>query len=542
MRRREKIAILIITSIILTTVFYNNRGKVTASSVTKVGNGKYNITNEKDMFAEYVGVSKNTATVTIPDTIRVKGKTYKVVSIAEGALKGNTKLKRLTIGSKVVLIEKKAFYNCKNLKNITIKAANLTKIGVKSGSFKGINSKAVITVPSQKLSEYKKILKTGGVTGRNQQIKGKKMEEEKVEGITFDKKHPLPDPEEAICSISNIAKAGSDHFDTMKVAETTKYSANDSIPFSARVCMPPALYGQFGTREAYGVWIRCTYCDRKFSSRENYGIHGCMSNECIGANEEYPEYKDSYIESYWISDNVPCKVVFHVTLPEGLSYNEDTVKLVHFENGEIDSSAYKKEVSGQELTVTIDDIKAEPFFSQDIALDSSYIRYPIILLFNAKMNDDITVSNTATASVSYTYKGLEKTIDLGDLTVYASSLQLKNTDATGNVIDGSKFVLYKEKLVYNSANIGIPQYFEVAEAVSADGLLTFTGIGAGKYKLVQTEVPAGFKKMNSLIFSVDMAGKDGSITSLSVKDRAGKKLPWKTDTETGVINATVTNQ
>jgi len=386
----------------------------------------------------------------------------------------------------------------------------------------------------------------GSSNGRN----GPKMEKEGVEEEVVDNKvgsyaaseSALPDPEEAICSISNIAKAGSDHFDTMKVAETTKYSASDSIPFSARVCMPPALYGQFGTREAYGVWIRCTYCDRKFSSRENYGIHGCMSNECIGANEEYPEYKDSYIESYWISDNVPCKVVFHVTLPEGLSYNEDTVKLVHFENGEIDSSAYKKEVSGQELTVTIDDIKAEPFFSQDIALDSSYIRYPIILLFDAKMNDNTTVSNTATASVSYTYKGLEKTIDLGDLTVYASSLQLKNTDAAGNAIDGSKFVLYKEKLVYNSANIGVPEYFEVAESESINGLLTFTGLGKGKYKLVQTEAPAGFKKMNSLIFSVDMTGKDGSITSLSVTDKSGNPMSWDADSETGVINAEIENE
>jgi|GEM_PF-4413686 len=507
--------------------------------------GKYIIMNEKKMTAQYAGVSNKSATaVSVPDTMSLSGKDYKVTSIKANALKSNTKVKKLTIGTNIKTIGKKAFYGCKNLKTVTINTTKLTISSVKADAFKGLNSKATITVPKNKLASYKKILKAKGFNGKNQKVVGKKKEE-KIPEIIFDEDHPLPDPEEAICSISNIAKAGSDHFDTMKVAETTKYSANDSIPFSARVCMPPALYGQFGTREAYGKWIRCSVCGRRFSSRENQAIHLCMSNECFYASEEYPEQKEVYTESYWVPDESPCKVVFHVTLPDGISYQENSMKLLRSNDIEIDSSAYHAEISGQEITVTIDDIKAMPYFSYDSYDDGNDyggFRDPISILFNAKMNDDITVANTATASVSYTYKGLEKTIDLGDLTVYASSLQLKNTDATGNAIDGSKFVLFKEKLVYNSANIGVPQYFEVAEAESADGLLTFTGLGEGKYKLVQTEVPEGFKKMNSLIFVVSMKGENGNITSLSAKNQLGKKLSWDADSKTGVISATIVNQ
>lgn len=84
-------------------------------------------------------------------------------------------MKKITIGSSIVFIGEKAFYGCKNLKDITIKASNLNADGIQTKAFQGINSKAVIKVPEQKLSEYKKMLKAKGVTGKSQEIKGVKM-------------------------------------------------------------------------------------------------------------------------------------------------------------------------------------------------------------------------------------------------------------------------------------------------------------------------------------------------------------------------------
>ena len=55
-----------------------------------------------------------------------------------------------------------AFRGCKNLKNIVIKTSDLVKQGVGTDALKGLNAKAVATVPESKLSEYKKILKNKG--------------------------------------------------------------------------------------------------------------------------------------------------------------------------------------------------------------------------------------------------------------------------------------------------------------------------------------------------------------------------------------------
>lgn len=103
-------------------------------------------------------------TVNIPDSITVNHVTYKVTEIAANAFKNQKKIRKVVIPSGVSRIGKKAFYGCKNLKNITIKTTKLTKKNVGSKAFSGIHAKAVIKVPKKKQSAYKKILKARGVT------------------------------------------------------------------------------------------------------------------------------------------------------------------------------------------------------------------------------------------------------------------------------------------------------------------------------------------------------------------------------------------
>ena len=66
------------------------------------------------------------------DTVSYDGKTFKVTKIA-----------------------KKAFYNCRNLKQITVKATGINKVGKKA--FKGTNKQLKIKVPKKKLKAYKKL-------------------------------------------------------------------------------------------------------------------------------------------------------------------------------------------------------------------------------------------------------------------------------------------------------------------------------------------------------------------------------------------------
>ena len=100
------------------------------------------------------------------------------LAIAANAFKNQKKIKKVVIPSSVNRIGKKAFYGCKNLKNITIKTTKLTKKNVGSKAFFGIHAKAVIKVPKKKLSAYRKMLKARGVTKKEKvqaiKVKSKK--------------------------------------------------------------------------------------------------------------------------------------------------------------------------------------------------------------------------------------------------------------------------------------------------------------------------------------------------------------------------------
>lgn len=171
-------------------------------TVTKSGKSGGTVTYTKP-------VNKNVTSVSVSKKVSIDGISYKVTGIAPNAFKNCKKLKKVTIGnnvtvignsafsgcsklktvtigtkvttigakafykcsaltkitipSKVNKIEKQAFYKCKNLKNISIKTTKLTSKKVGSKAFQGINSKATIKVPKQKLSAYKKLLKAKGI-------------------------------------------------------------------------------------------------------------------------------------------------------------------------------------------------------------------------------------------------------------------------------------------------------------------------------------------------------------------------------------------
>ncbi len=101
--------------------------------------------------------NKKVKKVTIPATVKIDGVTYKVTSVADGALKNYKNLTQVTVGKNVTKIGKNAFYGCKKLKKIVIKGKNLKTVG--KNAFKGIQKNAVIDVPNSKKKAYKKLFK-----------------------------------------------------------------------------------------------------------------------------------------------------------------------------------------------------------------------------------------------------------------------------------------------------------------------------------------------------------------------------------------------
>ncbi|MDD7209410.1 MAG: leucine-rich repeat protein, partial [Lachnospiraceae bacterium] len=138
---------------------------IKAGMTVKSSSGKENVKvlSAAKRTVEYVKPSKKTyKSVTVPSTVKISGKTYKVSRISSGAFKGMTKLQKVTIGSNVEKIGSKAFYKCKKLKKITILSKKLSKSKVGSKAFYGTKKKAVVKVPKSKYKAYKKFLSKKG--------------------------------------------------------------------------------------------------------------------------------------------------------------------------------------------------------------------------------------------------------------------------------------------------------------------------------------------------------------------------------------------
>ena len=92
------------------------------------------ISTSKKTVAYKAPVNKKAKTVSIPATVKIRGKKYKVTQIAEGAFKNNKKVTKVTIGSNVSKISKNAFNGAIKLKTVTM-GQNVTEIG--ANAFKG---------------------------------------------------------------------------------------------------------------------------------------------------------------------------------------------------------------------------------------------------------------------------------------------------------------------------------------------------------------------------------------------------------------------
>ena len=128
---------------------------------------KYQITNVDKKEVSFVKpVNKKAKKITVPNTVKIDGKTYKVTCVSGKTFSGANKCKTIIIGKNVTSIKAKAFSGCKNVKTIIFKTTKLTKKTVAKNAFKGITKKTTIKVPKKKVSSYKKIFKSKGLSSK----------------------------------------------------------------------------------------------------------------------------------------------------------------------------------------------------------------------------------------------------------------------------------------------------------------------------------------------------------------------------------------
>lgn len=135
-----------------------------------IGNYKYKVTKDSSKRSEVTltGMAKKKSTVSIPASVTIENKAYKVTAIGAKAFKGQKKITKIVIGKNVASIGKEAFYNCKNVSNVTISTTKLTTKNVAKNAFTKMGSakysKLKIKVPAAKQKAYRKLLQKAGVS------------------------------------------------------------------------------------------------------------------------------------------------------------------------------------------------------------------------------------------------------------------------------------------------------------------------------------------------------------------------------------------
>ena len=192
------------------TLTWKNNKNIGTASVTIKGKGKYNgsvtkkfrITVQKNAVytvsrlkykisnadtsgkgtVVFTGATDKAArkTLTIPTTVKIGGKSFRVTAIGTSAMSGAKKLTTVKIGANIMTVGAKAFCGCSKLSNVTIFSTKLTTAKTGANAFKGIRSNCRFKVPASRVSAYKKLLRAKGagpkiIVTNNRKPKNRKL-------------------------------------------------------------------------------------------------------------------------------------------------------------------------------------------------------------------------------------------------------------------------------------------------------------------------------------------------------------------------------
>lgn len=137
----------------------------------KKSGGKYKIIKiKKNKKGKVIGGSliyvapynKKCTLISATNKVKLGGVTFNVTIIGKNCAKGCKNLRKVVIGSKVTTIGANAFCGCSKLSTVRITSKSIKKIG--KNAFKGTSSKAKVTIPKSKLSNYRTKLKKAGLS------------------------------------------------------------------------------------------------------------------------------------------------------------------------------------------------------------------------------------------------------------------------------------------------------------------------------------------------------------------------------------------
>lgn len=229
------------------------------------------------------------------------------------------------------------------------------------------------------------------------------------------------------------------------------------------------------------------------------------------------------------------------TMSTGLTYDSTTEVIVAIDmngDGAISENEKLAKDTNYNLSTTnnIIEINFLNFINQQTYKGKNiYVTYSAKLNANASLSTTGSSANTNTVKLEYSNnpnnssdKGTtpEKTV-----VTYTASIKINKTKSDGTTaLQGAGFTLYNS----SGDQIGVEQ------TSGSDGTLSFTGLGAGKYVIKETTVPAGYNKAPDYTLVIGTDPIDTS--SCSWKVDSGSDDIFRITSGSSEYTATIINQ
>ena len=246
------------------------------------------------------------------------------------------------------------------------------------------------------------------------------------------------------------------------------------------------------------------------------------------------------------------KYVFNDTLDNGFTYNNDAKVYVENTGDSVGSGRVEIDVtpvvSGQSMTVTIDDLKAITLGKDGVTPVTIDKNSKITVEYTAKLDEDAVFGSTGNkGEVELVYSNNpnkdadgNQVVSTGKtpkdtVIVFTYKVIVNKKDDSGNALPGATFELYKK--VSGSADV------LVSGTVSAEGdVFTFSGLDDGNYVLKETVAPTNYSPIADIEFTVSATHDADALvlTALSGNATTGEAT-FAADVDAGSLSTDIIN-
>ena len=235
------------------------------------------------------------------------------------------------------------------------------------------------------------------------------------------------------------------------------------------------------------------------------------------------------------------KFAFHDKESEGLTFNEDSVK-VYVDGNEI--------TSGYEVTAPAEDGDTFDVTFADLKeIDSVKASSKITVEYKSKLNEKAAIGsdgNPNTMHLEYSNNPNNDqtgTTPKDTVIVFTYKTVINKVDENGAALKGAEFTLEKKIKGEN----GSEDTWKAVKVVKTNEGTTFTfsGLDDGKYRLTETKTPSGYNTIDDITFTItadhDVLSDSPALNGLNGNNVTGE-IKFTEDKTKGSLTANVVNK